>query len=252
MATNGVNVASATITNGKKATKAMSANPWESVNASNLPSNVTKIESRCVDFLLMKIRNKTCPKRDYVVYADRLMRIMAEEAICRLPNVREDGTVETPCGTIVGPVETSELKLCVVSIVRSGDILQEAVRQLEPGVAIGKILIQRDESDPEKKPKLFYSKFPRNVKDFTIMLVDPMLATAGSAKMAIKVLMENGVPEYNIKFLNLICAPEGLIALQEAHPQVEVITGAVDEKLDDNCYIVPGLGDYGDRYYQTE
>ena len=74
----------------------------------------------------------------------------------------------------------------------------------------------------------------------------------GSAKMAIKVLKDHGVSESNIKFLNLICAPEGLRALHEAHPEVEVITGAIDERLDENCYIVPGLGDYGDRYYQTQ
>ncbi|TRY67566.1 hypothetical protein TCAL_02306 [Tigriopus californicus] len=213
--------------------------------------NVTVIQSRSVQYLLMKVRNKNTKGRDYVIYADRLMRILAEEAICRLPHVL-DAEIETPCGTVTGPIDVEKDKLCVVSIVRSGDILQEAVRQLEPGVAIGKILIQRDEKHKDKIPILYYKKLPKNISECTVMLVDPMLATAGSATMAIRVLVENGVEPKNIMFLNLICAPEGLNTLNEHFPEIKIITGAIDTKLDQNCFIVPGLGDYGDRYYQTE
>jgi uracil phosphoribosyltransferase len=87
--------------------------------------------------------------------------------------------VETPCGVAVGPVAEGKLKICLVSVVRSGDILQEAVRQLEPGVAVGKILIQRDESTEDKRPVLYYKKFPKDLTERFIILVDPMLATAG-------------------------------------------------------------------------
>ena len=134
---------------------------------------------------------------------------------------------------------------------RSGDILMEAVRLVALGVSCGKILVQRDEEDPEKRPKLFYSKLPPDVMDKQILLVDPMLATGGSAKMAIQVLIEAGVPEANITFLNVVCCPEGLNALGNSYPKVKVITAAIDPGLNEHKYIVPGLGDFGDRYYGT-
>jgi len=176
------------------------------------------------------------------------MRILAEEALCRLPNVQLS-QVETPCGNAQGLIDEWKLDICLVSVVRSGDILQEAVRQLQPGVKVGKILIQRDESTKDKTPILFYKKLPRDIADCFVLLVDPMLATAGSAKMALNVLIESGVSPKNVMFLNLICAPEGLKALTEEYPDVQVVTGAVDECLNKDRFIVPGLGDYGDRYY---
>lgn len=163
-----------------------------------------------------------------MVYGDRLMRLLAEEALSRLPTIQE-GVVETPCGEASGLIETDETKICLVSVVRSGDILQEAVRQLEPGVKVGKILIQRDESTVEKTPKLYYKKLPRDIADCYTILVDPMLATAGSAKMAIRVLVESGVDPKKVMFLNLICAPEGLKALREEYPEVRVVT--FDKKI---------------------
>lgn len=179
-----------------------------------------------------------------------MMRILGEEALARLPTVIE-GTVITPCGEAPGLVETAGPPVCVVSIVRSGDILQEAVRTLQPGVSVGKILIQRDESLPDKPAVLYYKKLPKNITESFVMLVDPMLATAGSALRAIKVLQDSGVSTDKILFLNLVCAPEGLKAMAEAYPEIKIITGAVDGFLNEDKYIVPGLGDYGDRYYGT-
>jgi uracil phosphoribosyltransferase len=106
--------------------------------------------------------------------------------------------------------------------------LCEAVRQIIPGCAVGKILIQRDEEDPEKRPKLFYSKLPPNISQMTVILVDPMLATGGSAIMAIEVLHQAGVREESVQFLNVVCAPEGLKALALRYPNVQVVTAAVD------------------------
>lgn len=213
--------------------------------------NVTVIESRAVNYLLMKLRCKNTQGRDFMVYGDRLMRILAEEAFCRLPSV-VSGTVETPCGFAHGLVEKFKMDICLVSVVRSGDILQEAVRQLHPGVKVGKILIQRDENSADKMPVLFYKKLPKDISNCFVILMDPMLATAGSAKMAISVLMESGVEPKNIMFLNLICAPEGIEALIKEFPEVKVVTGAVDQYLNEERFIVPGLGDYGDRYYGTQ
>jgi len=213
----------------------------------------TVIDSRAVDYLLMKLRSKDTESKEFMVYGDRLMTILAEEALCRLPSVVV-GQVETPCGTAHGLIDdkTKGKKTCLVSVVRSGDILQEAVRQLEPGVKVGKILIQRDEECPNKTPKLFYKKLPKDIADCFVILVDPMLATSGSARMALDVLVSDGVLPKNIMFLNLICAPEGLKKLKEVYPEIHVVTGAIDSHLNEKAYIVPGLGDYGDRYYGTE
>lgn len=214
--------------------------------------NVTVLNSKAVEFLLTKLRNRKTNCKDFNFYGDRLMRILAEEALARLPNVKE-GEVLTPCGTAAGLVDDAEeFKLCVVSIPRSGDILQEAVRQICPGVGIGKILIQRDESKADKPPVLYYKKLPKNIAECFCILVDPMLATAGSANRALDVLLEAGVEEKNIMFINLICCPEGLKNLHNAHPLVKVVTCCIDSCLNEQKFIVPGLGDYGDRYYGTE
>ena len=93
---------------------------------------------------------------------------------------------------------------------------------------------------------------PKDIAERFVILVDPMLATAGSAKMALSVLKDSGVQMDNVMFLNLICAPEGLDALRVDYPEVHIVTGAIDERLNEHRFIVPGLGDYGDRYYQTE
>ena len=194
------------------------------------------------------------------------MRLLGEEALARLPAVVE-GQVETPCGVAEGLVTVAGPPVCVVSIVRSGDILQEAVRYLQPGVSVGKILIQRDESKPDKPAILYYKKLPKNISESFVILVDPMLATGGSAIRALEVLkvsrptnirsgvtshiQDNGVKTENILFLNLVCCPEGLRAMAENYPEIRILTGAVDSHLNQDKYIVPGLGDYGDRYYGT-
>ncbi|XP_023321455.1 uracil phosphoribosyltransferase [Eurytemora carolleeae] len=215
--------------------------------------NLTVVESRAVSYLLLKLRNKDTKADEFQRIGDRMMRILGEEALCRLPSVVE-GEVQTPCGTVTGPVDspTPGPPVCIVSIVRSGDILQEAVRVLSPGFSVGKILIQRDESREDKPAVLYYKKLPKNINQSFVLLVDPMLATAGSAIRAIQVLKENGVSTQNIMFLNLICCPEGLQAMAKLFPEIHIITGCVDSHLNEDKYIVPGLGDYGDRYYGTE
>jgi len=210
----------------------------------------TVMQSRAVTFLLTKLRQKDLDTAEFQIIGDRLMRLLGEEALARLPTVVE-GEVDTPCGVAQGLVLTQGPPVCIVSIVRSGDILQEAVRTLQPGLAVGKILVQRDETKPDKPAVLYYKKLPPNINQSFVILVDPMLATAGSALRAISVLKDHGVQTENILFLNLVCCPEGLKAMAATYPEISIITGAVDSHLDENKYIVPGLGDYGDRYYGT-
>lgn len=128
----------------------------------------------------------------------------------------------------------------------------DVVRDVEPALRIGKILIQRDETHPDKLPKLFYSKLPPDIDSMFVLLCDPMLATGGSAIKALDVLChDHKVDPTKIIFANMICCPEGLRALAEAYPKVKVVTACIDECLNEDKYIVPGLGDYGDRFFNT-
>lgn len=177
--------------------------------------------------------------------------ILAEEGIAHLKTV-QDKKVATPCGVYNGLAVPAYETMCAVSIMRSGDILLEALRKVAVGISVGKILMQRDEEDEAKRPKLYYSKLPENIADCrSILLVDPMLATGGSAILAIKVLVDAGVREDNILFLVVVAAPEGIQAVQKAYPGVRIVTAEIDEGLNEDKYIVPGLGDFGDRYYGT-
>ena len=113
-------------------------------------------------------------------------------------------------------------------------------------------MIQRDESHPDKIAKLFYSKMPPGVESMHVLLCDPMLATGGSAVKALETLCtEYKVDPRKIVFANMICAPEGLKVLARAYPDVKIVTATVDECLNDEKFIVPGLGDYGDRFFGT-
>ena len=124
------------------------------------------------------------------------------------------------------------------------------ISQLIPGIAIGKILIQRDEATAE--PMFYYTKLPTNIKKMKrVYLLDPMLATGGSASMAVDKIVENGVPASNITFINLVCCKEGINRLQRDHPDINILTAHIDPILNGNKYIIPGLGDYGDRYFNS-
>jgi len=178
------------------------------------------------------------------------MSILVEEGLAYLPEVSAR-RVRTPCGVYDGLVLPSAQSLAAVSIMRSGDCLLEAVRRTVPGVAVGKVLIQRDESAPGKEPRLIYVKLPADIAEKRVLLVDPMLATGQSAEMAIQELKRRGIKEAQITFINVVCCPEGLAYLAKKHPEVLVITAAIDDRLNEALYIVPGLGDMGDRYYDT-
>jgi uracil phosphoribosyltransferase len=125
--------------------------------------------------------------------------------------------------------------------------MEQGLRECCRSVRIGKILIQRNEETAQ--PKLYYEKLPPDVSDRWVLLLDPMLATGGSAIMAVEVLKARGVPEERILFLNLIASPEGIRNFAEKVPRVRVITAFVDQGMNEAKYIIPGLGDFGDRYF---
>ncbi|KAF2205813.1 PRTase-like protein [Delitschia confertaspora ATCC 74209] len=194
--------------------------------------------------LLTMIRDKNTGRADFIFYSNRIIRLLVEEGLNHLPVVEH--TITTPVGQTYSGVKF-EGKICGVSIMRAGESMEQGLRDCCRSVRIGKILIQRDEETA--KPKLYYDKLPEDIADRWVLLLDPMLATGGSALMAVEVLIARGVPEDHILFLNLIASPEGAKNFAKKYPKVRVVTAFVDQGLDEKNYIVPGLGDFGDRFY---
>ena len=159
----------------------------------------------------------------------------------------QDVQIETPiCKTTVK--ELNGRKLCVVPILRAGLGMVDGMLALIPAAKVGHIGLYRD---PETlKPVEYYCKMPADITEREIFVVDPMLATGGSSVAAIQMLKDRGCR--HIHFMCIIAAPEGLKAMQEAHPDVDIYVGALDEKLNEHGYIVPGLGDAGDRIFGTK
>ncbi|KDE08998.1 uracil phosphoribosyltransferase [Microbotryum lychnidis-dioicae p1A1 Lamole] len=213
-----------------------------------LPANAYALQrTNQLAGLLTIIRDTKTTRGDFIFYSDRIIRLLVEEGLNHLPVV--DKTVLTPTGLDYKGVGF-EGKICGISIMRAGEAMEAGLRECCRAVRIGKILIQRDEETHQAK--LFYAKLPDDIAQRYCLLLDPMLATGGSAIKAIEVLLDHGVPEERIVFLNLVSCPEGLEAMYKAYPHVRVVTAWIDECLNEKKYIVPGLGDFGDRYFTSD
>lgn len=194
------------------------------------------------------IRNKTTSKEDFVFYSDRLIRLVIETALVELP-YRED-CILTPTDSVYRGLAFGG-KVQGVSVIRAGESMETALRSVCSRIKIGKILIQRDEETAEAK--LIYTKLPKSISNgANILLLDPMLATGGTAIKAIKVLIDAGVKEALIIFVNLIAVPYGIDIVLKTYPKIKIVTSAIDEKLNEKAYIIPGIGDFGDRYFYTD
>jgi len=233
--------------------------PWTSYQAvAALPDRVPGFERvhvlRKTYFtmsLFTKIRDKDTPRSVFVINARKIADMLLAEALCLLPCKPRTVTTPVDGSTYVGmEMPDPEKELCLISILRAADCMADEFSRHLPGVATGKILIQRDEETA--KPKLFFSKLPSDVSKRRVLVVDPMLATGGSAVEAVRVLREAGVPEQSIVFVSIVAAPAGMEKLMAAHPQIQLLVGEVDRALNSKCYIVPGCGDFGDRFYGTE
>ncbi|PVU97351.1 hypothetical protein BB559_002063 [Furculomyces boomerangus] len=197
--------------------------------------------------LITIIRDRETKRPDFIFYADRIIRLLVEEGLNHMPVVSK--TVKTPLDIDFDGI-AFQGHICGVSIMRAGESMEQGLRHVCTGVRIGKVLIQRDEETA--LPKLYYSKLPADISERWVFLLDPMLATGGSANEAIKVLKEAGVPEERILFINLICSPEGIQNVISQYPNIKIITSEIDPGMDTRKYIVPGLGDFGDRYFGTD
>lgn len=215
------------------------------MSSSPYPSTVTCLPKTIqLQGLFSIIRDKRTARGDFIFYSNRIIRLIVEEGLNQLPVQKE--TVLTPTNDKYDGVKFVG-KICGVSIMRAGESMEQGLRDCCRSVRIGKILIQRDEETAQ--PKFFYDKLPEDIADRYVFLLDPMLATGGSAMMAVQLLESKGVQQDKILFLNLIASPEGIKNFTEKYPRVKVIVGTVDDGLNEDNYIVPGLGDFGDRYY---
>jgi len=219
----------------------------EQVEGHDFGSNVLALPRTAqLAALMTTIRDKDTPRGAFIFTSDRIIRLLVEEGLNHLPVVPKQ--VKTPTGDTFDGV-AFEGKICGVSIVRAGEAMEAGLRDVCRSVRIGKILIQRDENTAQ--PKLFYSKLPEDIAERYVLLLDPMLATGGSAIRAIEVLREHQVPEERITFISLVSSPEGIRAVHERFPQVKLVTAWIDKGLNDRSFIVPGLGDFGDRYFSS-
>lgn len=193
------------------------------------------------------IRNRNVRRDDFVFYSGRIIRLLIEAGLNLLPF--EQHEVETPVGRKYNGLRFAP-QLCGVSVVRAGESMEAGLREVCRSIRIGKILIQRDKVT--KLPHLYYSSLPRDIASRHVLLLDPMLATGGTALAAIQVLLEKGVKEEQIIFINLITVPEGITAVCKRHPKVKIVTSSIEERLNENAYMLPGIGDFGDRYFGTD
>ncbi|HFH6941717.1 TPA: uracil phosphoribosyltransferase [Streptococcus agalactiae] len=191
------------------------------------------------------LRRTTTSTKDFRELVDEIAMLMGYEVSRDLP--LEDVEIQTPVATTVQK-QLAGKKLAIVPILRAGIGMVDGFLSLVPAAKVGHIGMYRDEETFQ--PVEYLVKLPDDIDQRQIFVVDPMLATGGSAILAVDSLKKRGAA--SIKFVCLVAAPEGVAALQEAHPDVDIYTAALDEKLNEHGYIVPGLGDAGDRLFGTK
>lgn len=192
---------------------------------------------------LAVLRDETTGPEEFRRNANRISLLLAAEALRDMPTVTT--TVQTP----IGPADGRRLALdvIVVPVLRAGLGMLDAVLALVPGARVGHIGLQRDEMTAIASR--YYTKFPPGLADSHVLIIDPMLATGGSAVEAVRLLREAGARD--VRMVCIVAAPEGLALVEREFPEVDIFTPVVDRCLNEHKYIVPGLGDFGDRLYGT-
>ncbi len=207
--------------------------------------NVFEMSHPLIKHKLTLIRDKNTGSKEFRELVKEVSMLMAYEVTRELP--LENIEVETPVSTTTSEV-LSGRKLGIVPILRAGLGMVDGFLNLLPAAKVGHVGLYRDPETLE--PVEYYCKLPTDVEERELLVVDPMLATGGSAKAAIRFLKDRGAT--NIKLVSLVSCPEGIAAVHDEHPDVDIFIGAIDERLNDHGYIVPGLGDAGDRLYGTK
>lgn len=191
------------------------------------------------------IRQESVGTKEFREVIGEIAQLMCYEATRDLRT--EEVTIRTPLAEMKGRVLSGK-KLAIIPILRAGLGMVDGMLSLIPAAKVGHIGLYRDPETLE--PVEYYCKLPEDCEEREVFVVDPMLATGGSSSAAIRMLKEKGVK--NIRFLCIIAAPEGLRRMREDHPDIDIYIGALDERLNDHGYIIPGLGDAGDRIFGTK
>ncbi|PCR98700.1 uracil phosphoribosyltransferase [Lactococcus fujiensis JCM 16395] len=203
------------------------------------------VEHPLIQHKLSILRRKETSSKEFRELVDEIGMLMAYEVSRDLP--LEDVEIDTPVAHMTAK-RLAGKKLAIVPILRAGIGMVDGIYKLIPAARVGHIGMYRDEVT--LKPVEYLVKMPTDIAERQVFLVDPMLATGGSAILGVDVLKKRGVK--NIKFVCLVAAPEGVKAFQEAHPDVDMYCAALDDHLNEQGYIIPGLGDAGDRLFGTK
>uniref|UniRef100_F6U8B5 Uridine-cytidine kinase n=1 Tax=Ciona intestinalis TaxID=7719 RepID=F6U8B5_CIOIN len=214
-----------------------------------LPSTLHVLESsKQVQGIHTILRNRDTNRDDFVFYSKRLLRLLFEFALSLLPH--QTHIVETPQSTKYEGRKFSGTGLCGMSILRAGETMEPALFSVTKDIRLGKILIQTNARTEE--PELHYIRVPRKISEDHVILMDATVATGAAAMMAIRVLLDHDVKEENILLVSLLMAETGVHSVAYAFPKVQIVTTAVDTHLNEHYHIIPGFGNFGDRYFGTE
>jgi len=209
-----------------------------------MDQHLTVVEHPLVQHKLTLMREKETSTAVFRQLLREISQLLAYEVTYKLPT--QARRIETPLGEMDAPVLAGR-KLALISILRAGNGLLDGMLELIPSARVGFVGLYRDEETLQ--PVQYYCKLPDALEDRAVIAVDPMLATGNSSVAAVDLLKKAGAKD--IRFLCLLAAPEGVALMKVAHPDVPIVTAAVDDRLDDRGYIVPGLGDAGDRMFGT-
>ncbi|CAJ1077911.1 uridine-cytidine kinase-like 1 isoform X1 [Xyrichtys novacula] len=194
------------------------------------------------------IRNKETNRDEFIFYSKRLMRLLIEHALSFLP--LKPVSVETPQGGIYNGKRLSGKRITGVSILRAGETMEQALMAVCKDIRLGKILIQTNHDTGE--PELHYLRLPKDITEDYVILMDSTVSTGAAALMAVRVLLDHDVAEDKIFLLSLLMAEMGVHSVAYAFPKVRIITTAVDKEVNDQFHIIPGIGNFGDRYFGTD
>ena len=208
-------------------------------------STLHVVDHPLITHKLSIMRNKKTGSKDFRELLDEIALLMGYEITRDLP--LEDVTIETPITKMTAKMVSGK-KLAIVPILRAGLGMVDGLLRLVPVAKVGHIGLYRDPNT--HMPVEYYCKLPFDIEDRIVILVDPMLATGGSSSDALTMLKKKGCK--NIRLMCLVAAPEGVKKVQEDHPDVDIYTASLDDYLNDHAYIVPGLGDAGDRIFGTK
>ena len=210
-----------------------------------MQGNVTEITHQLIMHNISLNRDKNCGTREFRTVIGEIATLMGYEILRDLET--ELVEIETPMEKALVPMIKGK-KLAVVPILRAGLGMVDGILSLVPTAKVGHVGMYRDEETLQ--PKEYYCKLPEDIDQRLVLIVDPMLATGGSADAAIEFVKKQGAKQ--IKFASIIAAPEGIKMLTEKHPDIQIYCGSIDRQLNENGYILPGLGDAGDRIFGTK